>query len=102
MGQLLNGKQLTDTRARQLTLSANCDIIVGLLTGNWTVDIAAKVTLLLPCSVNLTNLHSDYSSLIRIPVLKQLLHNWNNETQSKLHALERTVISIRSVYLVEN
>jgi len=43
MGELLNGKQLTVTRARQLTVSANCDIAVGVLTGNSTVDIAAKV-----------------------------------------------------------
>jgi len=46
MGQLLNGKQLTVTRARQLTVSANCDIVVP--TGNSAVDIAANVTLLLP------------------------------------------------------
>jgi len=51
MGQLLNGNQLTVTRERQLTVSANCDYVVGLLTGNSTMDIAARVTLLLPCSV---------------------------------------------------
>jgi len=47
MGQLLNGKQLIATRARQLTISANCDIAVGLLAMN----IAAIVTLLAPTSV---------------------------------------------------
>jgi len=46
-------QQLTVTRARPLTASANCDIVVGLLTGNSTMDIAAKVTLLLPCHIQL-------------------------------------------------
>jgi len=69
------------------------------------VDIAEKVTLLLPVS-NLTDLHSDYSSLIgglRIPALKQLLQkSWNNETEGVLHAIERTVNVINSsVYLAE-
>jgi len=83
----------------QYQLTAN--IVVGLLTGNSTVDIAAKVLYFYHAFSNLSNIHSDYSLLIRIPALKQLLHSLNNETQSKLHAIERTVISTRFVYLVE-
>jgi len=65
------------------------------------VDIAAKVTLLLPV-FNLTYPHSDYSSLTCIPALKQLLQSWNNETQSKLYEIERTVNVINSsLYLAE-
>jgi len=95
MGQLLNGKQLTATRARQMTISANCDVVV--LTDISAVDIAAKVSLLLGLPVsNLTDLQSNYSSLIRITVLKQLLPSWNNETQSKLHAIEQTVKVVHS------
>jgi len=93
MGQILNGKQLTATR--QMAISANCD--VGVLTDNSAVDIAAELTLLLGLPVsNLTDLHSDYTSLIRIPALKHLLQSWNNETQSKLHVIERTLNVINS------
>jgi len=79
MGQLLNGKQLTVTRARQPTVSA---IIVTLLY--WLVTLRLLLQKLLyfyHAVCYLTNLHSDYSSLIRIPALKQLLQIWKNETQ---------------------
>jgi len=85
--------QLTATR--QMAISANCDIVV--LADNSAVDIAAKLTLLLGLPVfNLTELHSDYTALIRIPTLKHLLQSWNNETQSKLHVIERTMNVINS------
>jgi len=97
MGQLLNGKQLTATRVRLMTISANGDVVV--LTDNSAVDIAAKVSLLLGLPVsNLTDLQSDYSSLMRIPILKQLLPSWNNETQSKLHVIEQTVNVVQIVF----
>jgi len=93
MGQLLNGKQLTATR--QMAISANCDIVV--LTDNSAVDIAAELTLLLGLPVfNLPDLHSYYTSLIHIPALKHLLLSWNNETQSKLHVIKRTLNVINS------
>jgi len=74
---------------------------IVLLTDNSAADIAAIVTLATKMS-NLTDFHSDYSSLIRIPALKHSLQTWNNETQSKPHAIERTVNVINSsVYLAE-
>jgi len=48
---------------------------------------------------NLTGLHSDYSSLKRIPALKQLLQSSNYETQGQLHAMELTVNVINSFRL---
>jgi len=50
---------------------------------------------------NLTDLYSDYISLIRIPARIYLLKSWNNEIQSELHAIEQTVNVINSsVYFV--
>jgi len=74
MGLLLKGKQLSETHARQLTISANYNIIWW--TSNSATDIAAKGTLLLTVS-NLIDLHSDYNSLLHTPALKQLLQSWN-------------------------
>jgi len=59
-----------------------CPIYV-VLTGNAAVNIAAIGNLLLYTVSNLTDLHSDYSSLIHFTALKHLLQSWNNETQSK-------------------
>jgi len=54
-----------------MTISTTCDIVV--LIDNSAVDIAAKLTLLLGLPVsNLTDFHSDYTSLIRIPALIHL------------------------------
>jgi len=47
------------------------------------MDIAAIVTILLPVS-NLTNLHCDYNSLVRIPALKLLLQSWKAACDSML------------------
>jgi len=74
----------------------SCDIVV--LTGISAADNAA----IDHAVSNLTDLHSDYNSLIRIiPALKQLLQSWNKETRiaCEMYAIQRTVNVVNSFRL---
>jgi len=68
------------------------------LAGNSAVDSAAKAALLLPMS-NLTVLHSDYKSLIRLQALRQWQLRWNSATDNKLHSIAPRVNVINMLHL---